>query len=36
MASAAAVDAATSNAVREQNAALDAFTADYAGQPGPP
>ncbi len=34
MASAAAVDAATSNAVREQNAALDAFTADYADQPG--
>ena len=34
MASAAAVDAATSQAVREQNAALDSFTADYADQPG--
>lgn len=34
VATAAAVDAATSSAVRDQNAALDAFTADYAGKAG--
>jgi len=34
MATAAAVDQATSAAVREQNAALNAFTADYADRPG--
>ena len=34
MATAAAVDQATSAAVREQNAALNAFTADYASRPG--
>jgi len=34
MATAAAVDQATSAAVREQNAALNAFTADYATRPG--
>jgi hypothetical protein len=34
MATAAAVDEATSSAVREQNAALDSFTADYADRPG--
>ncbi|MEO6115615.1 MAG: hypothetical protein ABIP33_04445 [Pseudolysinimonas sp.] len=34
MASATAVDAATSSAVRDQNAALNSFTADYAGRPG--
>ena len=33
-ATAQAVDAATSSAVREQNAALDAFTGDYASRPG--
>lgn len=34
MATAAAVDEATSSAVREQSAALDSFTADYADRPG--
>lgn len=34
MATAAAVDRATSSAVREQNAALNAFTADYTDRPG--
>jgi hypothetical protein len=34
MATATAVDGARSSAVRDQNAALNAFTADYAGQPG--
>jgi hypothetical protein len=33
MATATAVDDATSSAVREQNAALNSFTADYAGRP---
>lgn len=33
-ATALAVDAATSSAVREQNAALDSFTADYVRRPG--
>ena len=34
MATATAVDRATSSAVRDQNAALNAFTADYASSPG--
>lgn len=34
MATAAAIDGAESSAVREQNAALNSFTADYAKQPG--
>ena len=34
MATATAVDEATSSAVREQSAALDSFTADYADRPG--
>ncbi|MES1169909.1 MAG: hypothetical protein ABUL47_04395, partial [Leifsonia sp.] len=34
MATATAVDQAASAAVRDQSAALDAFTADYAHQPG--
>ena len=34
MATATAVDEATSSAVREQNAALNSFTADYAARPG--
>jgi hypothetical protein len=34
MATATAVDEAASSAVREQNAALDCFTADYADRPG--
>ena len=34
MATAAAVDQASSAAVRDQNAALNAFTADYASRPG--
>ena len=34
MATAAAVDMATSSAVREQSSALDSFTADYADRPG--
>jgi hypothetical protein len=34
VATAAAVDQATSAAVRDQNAALNAFTADYASRPG--
>jgi len=34
MATAAAIDQATSSAVRDQNAALNSFTADYAGRPG--
>jgi len=34
MATATAVDQATSSAVRDQNDALNSFTADYAGRPG--
>jgi hypothetical protein len=34
MATATAVDEATSSAVRDQSAALNSFTADYAGRPG--
>jgi hypothetical protein len=34
VAAASEIDQATSDAVREQVAALDAFTADYTGAPG--
>lgn len=34
MATATAIDSAASSAVRDQNAALNSFTADYAGRPG--
>ncbi|CAN5473278.1 hypothetical protein BH10ACT6_BH10ACT6_12480 [soil metagenome] len=34
MATAAVIDRASSSAVREQSAALDSFTGDYAAQPG--